>query len=66
MKLIACDGRRLEVRDVGPVIVELRAPGVPIKAHGTRVVEDAEARALLRELLATGLYERLPAGRNGV
>lgn len=61
MKLIACDGRRLEVRDVGPILIELRAPGVPIKVHGTRVVEDVEARALLRELLASGLYDRLPA-----
>ena len=60
MKLLFGDGRVLEVRDVGPVIVRLRArsDGPPIKHHGTTIVEDDVARDELKALLATGLYDR--------
>ena len=57
MKLIHSNGAVLEVRDVSPVIFRLRAGRVPIKVNGYRIVEDGAARELLRELLATGLYE---------
>lgn len=58
MKLLHCDGRELTVRDVGPVIYRLRAvTRIPIKRNGYEVVEDDEAREVLRELLATELYE---------
>lgn len=57
MKLIWCDGRTLEVRDVSDVIFRLRAVTLPIKVNGYRIMEDGAARDLLRELLATGLYE---------
>lgn len=57
MKLIHSNGALLEVRDVSPVIFRLRAGRVPIKLNGHRIVEDDEARGLLKELLALGLYE---------
>ncbi len=57
MKLIHSTGRELEVRDVSDVVFRLRAGAVPIKLNGWRIVEDAEARATIRELMATGLYE---------
>lgn len=59
MKLIWCDGKTLEVRDVGPIVYALRAGAVPIKVNGYEILEDDQARDLLRELLATGLYERV-------
>jgi len=57
MKLVYGNGKLLEVRDVGPVIFRLTADRVPIKVNGHRLVEDDDARELLRELLATGSYE---------
>jgi hypothetical protein len=51
MKLLRCDGRCLEVRDVGPVIYELEAGVLPIKLHGTFVVDDDVARDWLRQLI---------------
>jgi hypothetical protein len=35
MKLIHCDGRRLEVRDVGDVVYELQVQRGPIKLNGS-------------------------------
>lgn len=60
MKLIRCDGARYEIWDLGTLLVRLqmRPDGAPIRAHGTRVVEDEEARAELRALLDTGAYDR--------
>jgi hypothetical protein len=49
----------LEVRDVGPIVFSLRAGEVPIKVNGFEILEDDQARKLLRELIATGLYERV-------
>ncbi len=57
MKLIYSNGALLEVRDLGPVVFRLRAGRVPLKYNGYRILEDEAARDLLRELLATGLYE---------
>lgn len=61
MKLIRCDGRELTVRDVGEARVifrlKARAGGPPIKYNGWRLVPEAEARGLLRELLDTMMYE---------
>jgi hypothetical protein len=54
MKLLRCDGRLLEVRDVGPVIFRLAATAVPLKLHGWRLMEDAEARELIRSLKEAG------------
>lgn len=53
---IKCDGKVLECREVGPVIFRLKANSIPIKLT-TRLVDDVEARRILRELLDLGLYE---------
>jgi hypothetical protein len=59
VKLIWCDGRRLEVRDVGPVIFAMREGGLPLKpAGGFRLMRDEDARALLRDLLSLGIHTR--------
>lgn len=59
--MIECNGRRLIVRDAGPVLVELRARpgGAPLRYDGSAVVEDDEARATVRGLLDTKLYDRI-------
>ncbi len=57
MKYVECDGRHLEVRDVGDIIFRLTTTGIPIKAHGTRLMKDDEVCALLRELIDSGLYK---------
>lgn len=57
MKLIRCDGRELTVRDAGPILMVVRAAAMPLKHNGWRLMEDDAARDLLRELLASGLYE---------
>lgn len=60
MKLLWGDGRTLEARDVGPVIVRFKAKtnGPPIKHHGFELLDDDAAREKLRAIQATGLYER--------
>jgi len=50
VKLVTGDGRTLNVRDVGPILVEYRADGVPIKFHRTAVLSDEEARHVLKEV----------------
>jgi hypothetical protein len=65
MKLLHCNGRELEVRDVGPVVFRLTAGGAPIKLHGWQILDDDAARALLRELReasACVCASRLPDG----
>jgi hypothetical protein len=51
MKLLKCDGRKLEVFDVGPAIYKLEADRVPIKLHGSFVVDDDVARDWVRQLV---------------
>lgn len=58
MKLIYCDGAILEIRDIGPVIFRLRAGRAPIKRHGYEILEDDEARKVLRELLDLNVHEK--------
>ena len=57
MKLVHCDGRTLTVRDAGPVVFRMVARDAPIKVNGWRLLEDDDARALLRELLALKMYD---------
>lgn len=57
MKLLSCDGKLLEVRDAGPIIFRLTARDVPIKPAGWRLMEDGEARALLRRLIDSEMYD---------
>jgi hypothetical protein len=42
----------LEVREVGDVVYTLAANGVPIKLHGTVILEEDAARNLVRDLAA--------------
>lgn len=57
MKWLYSNGRTLVVRDVGPVLMELRAAGVPLRCRD-EVLDDEVARERLREILATGLYQK--------
>lgn len=61
MKLVECNGVELTVRDLGPVIMTLRMRknGMPIKINGKFAMPDDAARNLIREQLATGLYDRV-------
>lgn len=54
MKLLHSDGRELTVRDLGEVVMRLRAGPAPIKLNGWHELEDAEARAVIRQLLDDG------------
>lgn len=56
MKLIHSTGKILEVRDVGPVIFRLTSGTVPIKRNGYAILNDEDARDVLRELLEYSLY----------
>lgn len=59
VKVVACNGREFTVRDCGDILVRLIAPpGGMVKHHGTRIVNDDEARRVTRELLNEGAYER--------
>lgn len=55
MKLLRGNGRTLEVFDVGDLRMKLRAThGIPIKFHGMRIMEDAEARVVVSNLMQQG------------
>ncbi len=60
MKILHGNGRVLEARDVGPVLVRFRTrpEGPPIKFNGHRIMSDDEARAVLEGIRDTGLYDR--------
>lgn len=58
MKLVRSNGRELSVRDAGPVIFRLRARAAPLPLVDG-VLSDPEAKDLLRDLLASGLYEKV-------
>ena len=57
MKLLICNGRELNVYDVGQdPIYTLMAENVPLKPCGWELLEDDDARERLRELRDSGLY----------
>lgn len=60
VKLLIGNGRVLDVRDVGDTIMQIKARtgGPPIKVNGRLVMSDDDARALLKELLSSGWYDR--------
>jgi hypothetical protein len=60
VKLLYGNGRVLEIRSVGPVLVRLRARagGPPIKHNGYEILDDAEAWERMRQVHETGLYDR--------
>jgi hypothetical protein len=61
MKLVYGNGKVLEVRDAGPCLMkfQVRPGGPPIKVNGYRLLGDDEARDLVRDLLGSGLYDRV-------
>jgi hypothetical protein len=63
MKLLIGDGRRLAAWDVTGdrpvVLLRARPGGPPIKFNDARLVDDEEARAILRAILATGWYDNV-------
>jgi hypothetical protein len=50
VKLLRCNGRVLEVIEVGPVVFRLAARNGPIKLHGVFVVDDQVADEWVRQL----------------
>lgn len=52
MKLIKCDGRTLEVRDVSEPLYKLKGEYIPI--HGYQIMEDDAARKLCASLKKQG------------
>lgn len=59
MKLVRSNGRTMTVRDVGAVLLELRAtPGHPLPICDD-VLTDDNARELCRRLLGYGFYEKV-------
>jgi hypothetical protein len=50
MKLVCSNGRVLTVRDVGPVLYEIESGSVPLPLYFEAVMEDEEARELLKDL----------------
>ena len=58
MKYLYSNGRTLEVRDIGPVLVSLTAGTTPLPIHPASIIEDAAARDLVRCLLDTRAYVR--------
>ena len=54
MKLLHCDGKELQVWDLGPLLMRLRAGITPIKLNGYFMETDADARARIRALLDAG------------
>ena len=57
MKWTRSNGKVLEVRDCGPVLLRLAADAIPLPIVDA-VEEDAAARDRVRVLLATGLYRK--------
>ena len=60
MKLLRSNGRELTIRECGPVIYRLRAPGfyAPLPL-ADRVMEDEEAREYIRALIERGIYRKM-------
>ena len=61
MKVVYSNGKFLEIRDAGPVVMRFEAAACPLKHNGYRIVEDDEARDIAAELIddtRNGLYTR--------
>ena len=55
MKLLVGNGSKLEVREVGPVLYEMRAQGaLPVPFWDSKIVSDEEARKILESFRAQG------------
>ena len=51
MKLLTGNGKTLEVRDVGPVIMRIIARAIPIKFNRIEVLEDDAARVEVKRVI---------------
>jgi hypothetical protein len=57
MKLVTSNGRLLRIYDIGPPLYEIEAIGTAMcPHHGWHIVEDAEAREIVRELRGLDAY----------
>lgn len=60
MKLVHSNGRYLIVRDVGEVLIRLKAEDkIPLPLIQYEILPDEEARLLIKDLLATDRYSRV-------
>ena len=57
MKLIKSNGRILEIYDIGPLRMRITKINLPIKENGWQMVEDDIARARIREIIDSDLYD---------
>lgn len=58
MKLVFCNGKHLEVRDVSEIICTIDArEETYLGVHGYHIMEDDEARALLQKLKQLGNFK---------
>ena len=58
MKLIWCNGKRMEIRDVGPILVEFYMINVPLKDNGYQLIDDETARQKICRIIDSNLYKR--------
>ena len=58
MKLIHSNGKELTVYDIGPAIMTLKAKTIPLRNNGYQIIEDEKARTILKDYMATGLYDK--------
>ncbi len=54
MKLLKGNGRVLEVWDVTKLVMRLRAGQGPIKCPGWQLLEDSQAREMVKAIIAAG------------
>jgi len=62
MKLLISNGAVLTVYNLEAPLMQFtrRADGPPIKVNGTQILEDAAAKDIIRTILASDLYDRVP------
>jgi hypothetical protein len=59
VKLVRCNGKELEVRDVGPVVVGSQRLPRRSSCTGSQILEDDAACELLRQLQEAGAASHL-------
>lgn len=57
MKLLRSNGRHLEIYDLGPLLMRISTINLPIKENGWKVIDDDQARAKVRALIDSDLYD---------
>lgn len=56
MKLLDCNGKRMLVYDLGPLVYRVSMMQVPIKHNGIYICTEDQAREILNELRESGFY----------